>query len=318
MFCFVICGAVFVVAAYFYREKIVKGQRCSSCVKLHGKTAIVTGSNTGIGKRTAVDLAKRGARVIMACRSRERGEAAAEDVRRESGSSDVLFAPLDLASLKSVRDFAENFLQSEPRLDLLINNAGLYCGGRTQDGLGMMFGVNHLGHFLLTLLLLPRLKESGRARVVNVSSVAHNWGRVDFDCLSRHRALGRGSSTLDLLRIYSHSKLCNVLFTHELSKRLKGTHVTCYSLHPGAINSEFDRNFSRVLVTLLKPLTSFFFKTPEQGAQTTLHCALQPGIEPLSGRYFSNCTVRNVFSAARDDAAAKKLWELSESMCGLE
>ncbi|CAL1571443.1 unnamed protein product [Knipowitschia caucasica] len=318
MSCFLICGALFVVAAYFYREVIVKGQRCTSAVRLHGKTAIVTGSNTGIGKRTAVDLAKRGARVIMACRSRERGEAAMEDVKRESGSSDVVFLPLDLASFKSIREFAENFLKSEPRLDLLINNAGLYSGGRTQEGFGMMFGVNHLGHFLLTDLLLDRLKESGPSRVVNVSSMGHNVGRVDFDCLNKNKALGLGTSMFDLLQIYADSKLCNVLFTHELNKRLQGTKVTCYSLHPGAINSELDRNFSRVLVWVLSPVTAFFFKTPEQGCQTTLHCALQPGLEPLSGRYFSNCTVRNVFAKARDDAAARKLWELSERMCGME
>ncbi|KAK7882709.1 hypothetical protein WMY93_028883 [Mugilogobius chulae] len=318
MMCFLICGAVFVVAAYVYHEIVVVGQRCTSSVKLHGKTAIVTGSNTGIGKRTAVDLAKRGARVIMACRSRERGEAALEDVKRESGSSNVVFMPLDLASLKSVRNFAENFLKSEARLDLLINNAGLFCEGRTQDGFGMMFGVNHLGHFLLTALLLDRLKESGSSRVVNVSSTAHNVGRIDFDCLNKHKALGLGSSMLAQLQIYSDSKLCNVLFTHELNKRLKGTNVTCYSLHPGAISIDFDRNMSRLLVMVLSPIFWFFLKTPEQGAQTTLHCALQPGLEPLSGRYFSNCTARNLYAKARDDATAKKLWELSERMCGLQ
>ncbi|KAK7882708.1 hypothetical protein WMY93_028882 [Mugilogobius chulae] len=318
MMCFLICGAVFVVAANVFHEIVVVGQRCTSNVKLHGKTAIVTGSNTGLGKRTAVDLAKRGARVIMACRSRERAEAALEDVKRESGSSNVVFMPLDLASLKSVRTFAENFLKSEPRLDLLINNAGLICEGRTQDGFEMMFGVNYLGHFLLTALLLDRLKESDSSRVVNVSSNCHNFGRIDFDCLNKHKALELDSAIFALLRKYSDSKLCNVLFTHELNKRLKGTNVTCYSLDPGPISLDFDRNVSRLLVMVLSPITWFFFKTPEQGVQTTLHCALQPGLEPLSGRYFSNCTAQNVYAKARDDATAKKLWELSERMCGLQ
>lgn len=304
-------------AAYFYHEIVVKGKRCTSNAKLHGKTVIVTGSNTGIGKRAAVDLAKRGARVIMACRSRERGESAMEDVKKESGSNNVVFMPLDLASLKSVRNFADNYLKTEKRLDILINNAGLYMEGRTEEGFGMMFGVNHLGHFLLTNLLLPRLKESAPSRVVNVSSVAHNFGRVDFDCLHQHKALGTGNSFRELMQCYSDSKLCNVLFTHELHKRLQGTSVTCYSLHPGAINSEFARNINRVAVLLLAPITSFFFKTPEQGCQTSLHCALQEGLEPLSGRYFSNCTARNVCAKARDDATAKKLWELSERMSGL-
>ncbi|KAK7882707.1 hypothetical protein WMY93_028881 [Mugilogobius chulae] len=318
MTCCLICGAIFAVAAYFFHNIVVKGKRCTSDVKLHGKIAIVTGSNTGIGKETAVDLARRGARVIMACRSRERAEAALEDVKRRSGSSNVVFMQLDLASLKSVRTFAENFLKSEPRLDLLINNAGMFSEGWTQDGFGMTFGVNHLGHFLLTVLLLDRLKESGSSRVVTVSSAAHNAGRIDFDCLTKHKALGLGTSWLSLFQRYNDSKLCNVLFTYELNKRLKGTKVTCYSLHPGAIKTEFVRNFSSILVMIMTPPAWFFFKTPEQGAQTTLHCALQQGLEPLSGRYFSNCTVRNVFAKARDDATAKKLWELSERMCGLQ
>lgn len=240
-----------------------------------------------------------------------------EDVKRESGSQNVVFMPLDLASLKSVRNFAEEFLKSEQRLDILINNAGLYMEGRTEDGFGMMFGVNHLGHFLLTNLLLHRLKESAPSRVVNVSSVAHNFGQVNFDCLNQHKALGTGKSFMELMQIYSDSKLCNVLFTHELHKRLQGSNVTCYSLHPGAINSEFDRNMSRVMMAILTPITAYFFKNPEQGCQTTLHCAVQEGLEPLSGRYFSNCTARNLFAKARDDATAKKLWELSERMSGL-
>ncbi|XP_051253989.1 dehydrogenase/reductase SDR family member 13 [Dicentrarchus labrax] len=308
---------VVVGVAYIYHHVVVKGARCTSKAKLHGKTVIVTGSNTGIGKTTAIDLAKRGARVILACRSTQRGEAALEEVKRESGSNQVVFMQLDLGSLKSVRSFAENFLKSEPRLDILINNAGVYLQGRTEDGLGMMFGVNHIGHFLLTNLLLDRLKECEPSRVVNVSSMAHNFGKIDFDCLNTHKALGLGTSFMEVLQVYSHSKLCNVLFTHELANRLQGTKVTCYSLHPGAINSELARNASSVMLMLLKPVTVFFFKNTVQGAQTTLHCALQEGIEPLSGRYFSNCTVREVYAKAKDDAAAKKLWELSERLCGL-
>ncbi|XP_034556945.1 dehydrogenase/reductase SDR family member 13-like [Notolabrus celidotus] len=308
---------VVIGVAYVYREIVVKGKRCTSKVKLHGKTVIVTGSNTGIGKETAIDLAKRGARVILACRSRQRGEAALEDVKRESGSNQVVFMPLDLGSQKSVRSFAETFLKTESRLDLLINNAGIYMQGRTEDGLGMMFGVNHIGHFLLTNLLLDRLKACEPSRVVNLASVAHNFGKIDFDCLNKQKALGLGTSFTEVLKVYGDSKLCNVLFNHELAKRLKGTKVTCYSLHPGAINSELTRNTSSISQLLFKPVNAFFFKNTVQGAQTTLHCALQEGIEPLSGRYFSNCTVRELYEKAKDDAAAKKLWELSESLCGL-
>ncbi|XP_077397463.1 dehydrogenase/reductase SDR family member 13b.1 [Festucalex cinctus] len=317
MFITLLVLGVVVGSVYVYRQVVVKGKQCTSKAKLNGRTVIVTGSNTGIGKTTAIDLAKRGARVILACRSRQRGEAALADVKRESGSSQVVFMQLDLGNLKSVRSFAENYLRSETRLDILINNAGLYMQGRTEDGFGMMFGINHVGHFLLTNLLLERLKACQPSRVVNVSSMAHNFGKIDFECLTQHKALGLGTSFSEVLRVYSDSKLCNVLFTHELAKRLQGTKVTCYSLHPGAINSELARNTSSLLHILLKPITTFFFKNTVQGCQTTLHCALQEGIEPLSGRYFSNCTVRDVYSKAKDDAAAKKLWELTERMCGL-
>ncbi|XP_042270361.1 dehydrogenase/reductase SDR family member 13-like [Thunnus maccoyii] len=308
---------VVVGAAYIYRHVVVKGKRYTSKVKLHGKTVIVTGSNKGIGKTTAIGLAKRGARVILACRNKQRGEAALMEVKRESGSNQVVFMQLDLGSLKSVRSFAETFLKTEPRLDILINNAGIYLQGWTEDGLGMMFGVNHIGHFLLTNLLLDRLKECGPSRVINVSSAAHNMGKIDFDCLNTHKALGLGTSGMEVLQVYSDSKLCNVLFTHELAQRLQGTKVTCYCLHPGVIKTELTRKANFVKDPLLKFLTAFFLKNTIQGSQTTLHCAIQEGIEPLSGRYFSNCTVREVCAKAKDDAAAKKLWELSERLCGL-
>ncbi|KAI1893390.1 hypothetical protein AGOR_G00123240 [Albula goreensis] len=306
------------VGVYFVLyHTVIKGAKCKSNAKLHGKTVIITGGNTGIGKTTALDLARRGARVILACRSKQRAEAAVNDIRRESGNNEVVYMQLDLASLKSVCSFAETFLKTEPRLDLLINNAGLYMQGKTEDGLGMMLGVNHIGHFLLTNLLLDRLKECGPSRVVIVSSVAHRFGSIDFNCLNFNKALGVGESFMDTMKIYSHSKLCNALFAHELAKRLQGTNVTCYSLHPGAINSELARNASSLVLALIKPITMLFFKDVEAGAQTTLHCALQEGIEPLSGRYFSNCAVQEVSAKARDDAVAKKLWEVSETLSGL-
>ncbi|XP_014018632.1 dehydrogenase/reductase SDR family member 13 isoform X2 [Salmo salar] len=266
---------------------------------------------------TALDLARRGARVILACRNKQRAEAALADIKRESGSNEVVFMHLDLGSLKSVRSFAETFLKTERRLDLLINNAGIYMQGSTEDGLGMMFGVNYIGHFLLTNLLLDRLKECGPSRVVNVASLGHNFGKIDFNCLSTHKELGVGKSAMDVFNIYCNSKLCNVVFTHELAKRLKDTNVTCYSLHPGIIETELGRYANSVFLMLLKPISMLFFKNSVAGSQTTLHCALQEGLEPLSGCYFSNCTVRNLYPKARDDAVAKKLWEVSESLCGL-
>uniref|UniRef100_A0A671SEF0 Dehydrogenase/reductase (SDR family) member 13a, tandem duplicate 1 n=1 Tax=Sinocyclocheilus anshuiensis TaxID=1608454 RepID=A0A671SEF0_9TELE len=219
--------------------------------------------------------------------------------------------------LKSVRSFAENFLNKESRLEILINNAGLVIGGKTEDGFGRIFGVNHLGHFLLTILLLERLKECGPSRVVTVSSMAHCRGKIDFDCINTHKDLGLGNSTLALLMLYSHSKLCNVLFTHELAKRLKGTNVTCYSLHPGAIKTDIDRHSNLWWRLFTAPILLLFFSDVESGAQTSLYCALQEGIEPLTGCYFSSCAVQNVSAKARDDAVAKKLWEVSERLVGL-
>ncbi|GAA6096729.1 dehydrogenase/reductase SDR family member 13a.3 [Tachysurus ichikawai] len=294
-----------------------RGARCKSAEMLQGKTAVVTGANTGIGKATAMDLARRRARVILACRNKEKAEAAAYDIRRETGNTDVLFMHLDLASLKSVRDFAETFLKTEPRLDLLINNAGLIVGGKTEDGFGMAFMVNHLGHFLLTLLLLDRLKASGQSRIVNVSAKLHCLGSVDFSTLSTHKDLVSGHSLWHTFMAYCHSKLCNVLFTRELANRLEGSSVTCYSLHPGVVATELGRNIHFWMRLPMLIISKFFFLTPDGGAQTTLHCALQEGLEPLSGRYFSSCALCNVSDMARDDGLAKKLWEVSERMCGL-
>ncbi|KPP56388.1 Dehydrogenase/reductase SDR family member 13 precursor-like, partial [Scleropages formosus] len=232
---------------------------------------LLSGGNTGIGKPTALDLARRGARVILACRNKQRAEAAVCDIIK----------------------------------------------GRTEDGLGMIFGVNHIGHFLLTHLLLERLKECAPSRVINVSSMAYRWGHIDFDNVKTHKALRTSSSFMQTVKAYCDSKLCNILFTRELAKGLQGTGVTCYSLHPGAINTELSRYANPIIKILTRPMTFLFFRNPVAGAQTTLHCALQEGIEPLSGRYFSNCAVMDVKAEARDDATAKKLWEISERFCGL-
>ncbi|XP_072514840.1 dehydrogenase/reductase SDR family member 13 [Salminus brasiliensis] len=312
----VLCGAL--LGAYLLLcLTVLRLPRCKSPVKLHGKTVVITGANTGIGKSTAMDLAKRGARVILACRDQQRAEAAVSDIKKESGNNEVLYMHLDLANLQSVRSFAENFLKAESRLDILINNAGLVMRGKTKDGFGMIFGVNHLGHFLLTVLLLERLKACSPSRVVTVSSGAHRVGKIDFDCINTHKDLGVGDSAVALFKLYSNSKLCNVLFTHELARRLENTNVTCYSLHPGAIKTEIGRHSNLWWKMALLPITTLFFLDVESGAQTTLHCALQEGIEHLSGRYFSKCAVEEASTKARDDATAKKLWEVSERLCGL-
>ncbi|XP_061683543.1 dehydrogenase/reductase SDR family member 13-like [Syngnathoides biaculeatus] len=309
---------VVVVASYvFVYYWIFRGARCLSPKMLNGKTAIVTGGNTGIGKATGLELAKRGARIILACRNRKKAEAAVFDIRRESGNNQVVFMLLDLASFQSVRTFAETFLKTEPRLDILINNAGLMGPGCTQDGFSLVLGVNYLGHFLLTNLLLQRMQECGPSRVVNVSAFLHRLGNIDFSSLAFNKDFVTGQSTWNNFQAYCNSKLCNVLFTRELSNKLVGSKVTCYSLHPGIIYTKLYRNMSLCQQCLIMPFAKVFFLDPEDGSQTTLHCALQEGIETLSGRYFSNCALQQVGHKGQDDALAKKLWVLSERLTDL-
>lgn len=305
-------GGYFILTRTLFRKS-----RCKGNAAMAGKTVIITGGNTGIGKATALHLVRRGAKVILACRNQNKAEAAIAEIQKETGSTDVLYMQLDLASLKSVRCFTETFLKSGSRLDLLINNAGLVADGWTEDGFGIQFGVNHLGHFLLTCLLLERLKEAGGGRVVTLSSMAHRWGHIDFEALVVNRHLGTGSYSWQFFQAYCSSKLCNVLFTHELAKRLRGTNVTCYSVHPGIVRTELSRHVSLWQKVFIEPVAQLLFLDPEAGAQTTLHCCLQEGLEPLSGRYFSCCGPQEVCARARDDAAARKLWEVSEKLCGL-
>ena len=230
-------GAVAVGAAFYVIRGYFAGGVCRSKALLDGKTVIITGANTGIGKETAIDLAKRNARVILACRSVEKGEKAAVEVRKRSESDNVVFQQLDLASLTSVRQFAARILEEEPRLDILINNAGVIGPQhmKTEDGFEMQFGVNHLGHFLLTNLLLDRLKEVPSARIVTVSSNAYKNARIDFDDLNSEKSYY-------MFRTYCNSKLANILFTHSLSECLKGTNVTANVLHPGAVRTDISRH----------------------------------------------------------------------------
>ncbi|XP_070776217.1 dehydrogenase/reductase SDR family member 13-like [Enoplosus armatus] len=317
MFHLLLLAGVILGAYLILIQTLFKRSKCKGNAAMAGKTIIITGGNTGIGKATALHLARKGARVILACRNRDKAETAIRDIQQETGSTDVHYMQLDLASLKSVRCFAETFLKTQSRLDLLINNAGLVADGRTEDGFGIQFGVNHLGHFLLTCLLLERLKEAEGGRVVTLSSMAHRWGHIDFNALAASGHLGTGRYSWQFFQAYCNSKLCNVLFTHELAKRLKGTNVTCYSVHPGVVRTELSRNVSLWQKVFIEPVAQLLFLDPEAGAQTTLHCSLQEGIEPLSGRYFSCCATQEVSARAKDNNVARKLWEVSEMLCGL-
>uniref|UniRef100_A0A9L0RMG5 NADP-retinol dehydrogenase n=1 Tax=Equus caballus TaxID=9796 RepID=A0A9L0RMG5_HORSE len=261
-------------------RKMLSSGVCTSTVQLLGKVAVVTGANTGIGKETAKELAQRGARVYLACRDVQKGELVAREIQTVTGNQEVLVKKLDLADTKSIRAFAKGFLAEEKHLHILINNAGvMMCPySKTADGFEMHMGVNHLGHFLLTLLLLEKLKESAPSRIVNVSSFAHHLGRIHFHNLQGEKFYSAGLA-------YCHSKLANILFTRELARRLKGSSVTTYSVHPGTVNSELVRHSS--VMRWMWRLFSFFIKTPQQGAQTSLYCALTEGLESLSGNHFS-------------------------------
>ncbi|XP_029451821.1 retinol dehydrogenase 14 [Rhinatrema bivittatum] len=309
-------GVILVVARRFLSSGV---QRCPLGL-MRGKTVIITGANSGIGRAAATELVRRQARVILACRDRGRGEAAAADIRRELGeppatdAGELLVRELDLASLSSVRSFCREVLQQEPRLDVLINNAGIFqCPYmKTEDGFEMQFGVNHLGHFLLTHLLLGLLKSSAPSRIVVVSSKLYKYGEIDFEDLNSEQSYNKSFA-------YSRSKLANVLFTRELARRLEGTQVTVNSLHPGIVRTNLGRYINIPL--LAKPLFNLvswaFFKTPAEGAQTPVYLASSPEVDGVSGKYFGDCKEEELLPKATDDLVARKLWDVSEIMVGL-
>ena len=302
------------IAVLYAGKMYFQGPKCKSKRGLDGKTVVITGGNSGIGKETAVDLARRGARVIIGCRNLQKGEEALKEIKERSGNSNVFLEELDLASLKSVRTFADKILSLESRVDVLINNAGvLMCPyQKTKDGFEMQFGTNHLGHFLLTMLLLDRLKRSQPSRIINVSSYGHRMGsdKINFADINFEKSY-------DSWAAYYNSKLANVLFTRELSKRLEGTHVTVNALHPGAVSTELQRHmfFSSFW---FYPIRWYMFKTAEQGAQTSIHCAVSEEMDGVSGKYLCDCRIVEPSKGAQDDDAAKKLWDLSIKMVGLE
>lgn len=291
-----------------------KGKRCTTTSEkdLTGKTVIITGANTGIGYWTARDVATRHAKVIIACRSEERGKAARDKIALETGNEKVFVRPLDLFDFSSVRRFAEQINKEEDRLDILVNNAGI--AGLPQQpsehGLEITMATNHYGHFLLTLLLMDLLKKSSPSRIVNVSSKAQTYRNttIDFD---NRKDKGTFAN-------YALSKLANVLFTKELAHRLEGTGVTANCLHPGVVATEIWRNVPVVMQVLLKPMT-WFFKTPEDGAQTTIYLAVSEEVEGMTGQYYIDCALAEdkVNPLANDKELAKKLWDYSAQVTGV-
>lgn len=305
---------VLVTAGMLYRYM---SGRCTSTKSMAGKTVIITGGTAGIGKETARDLLKRGARVILACRNLEKGCRVAGELRSDcGGAGEVVVRRLDTSDLSSVRTFAKEVLDTEKAIHVLINNAGIYGMGKrlvTADGLELTMATNHFGHFLLTNLLLGRLKESAPSRIVNVSSLAHKFvPKFDLNNLAINDPY-----TPDIA--YATSKLCNILFTRELADKMAGKGVTANSVHPGFVSTEiFDAMGFSIRVVLTRMLLPIVSKSAVSGAQTNIHLAVSEEVEGVSGRYFVDCKEADTSELAKSKDLATGLWEKSVEAVGLK
>jgi NAD(P)-dependent dehydrogenase (short-subunit alcohol dehydrogenase family) len=277
-----------------------------------GKTVLVTGANQGIGRATALSLARLGAKVVLLCRNKTKGSAALQEVQAAATGEPPELLVADLGSLSDVRRAAEHFRERHSRLDVLVNNAGLYVPSfqTTADGFEETFAVNHLGPFVLTRELEELLKATatlaGGARIVNVSSAAHARGRIAWDDLELRKSYGA-------FRAYAQSKLANILFTYELARRLEGTHVTANCLHPGVIASGFGQTYTGTFSLLIRIARPFFSST-EEGAKTSVYLASSPEVEGVTGRYFVKCKATRSNRGSYDEASWVRLWEVSEAM----
>jgi len=270
-----------------------------------GKVCIVTGASAGIGKQTALGLARLGAVVVMLCRDRVRGEAAQREIKQKSGNDTIELMICDLGSQNSIRQFASEFKQRHDRLDVLINNAGVLLRERslTEDGIETTFAINHLGYFLLTKLLLDLLKQSAPSRIVNVASAAHKYGKLNI-------AAWVTGADYSAFGAYANSKLANVLFTYELARRLEGTKVTANCLHPGAVGTNLFRGLPKLLQAAIALVTI----GPERGARTSIYLASSPEVEGVNGKYFARRKQESSSQASYDEKAARRLWEVSEEL----
>ncbi len=274
---------------------------------MKGKTCVVTGATAGIGKETAVALAAAGAHVAIVGRTRDKGERALAEIRQRSGGDVDLFVA-DLGSQRAVRALAARLTAALPRLDVLVNNAGLILDQRvlTEDGLETTFAVNHIGYFLLSRLLEPKLCASAPARIVNIASGAHRGATIRFDDLV-------GARAYDGWRAYAQSKLANIVFTYELARRLAGTGVTANCLHPGAVATNFG-NAGPALIRLAVRIGRPFLKSPARGAATAIYLASSPEVEGVSGKYFVNRREARSSDESYDPEVAARLWKVSEEL----
>lgn len=275
---------------------------------MDGKRVLITGGNSGIGLITARELAASGAEVVLACRDSEKTAAALEMINK-GAETPAVNLPVELANLQSVRQLASSFLEKYDRLDVLLNNAGVFPPKQrfTDDGFEMQFGVNHLSHFLLTNLLLDCLKASAPSRVITVSSTLHQKGEINFDAF-------KGYEKYNSQVAYNASKLANVMFAMELADRLEGTGVTSNVLHPGAVATDIIRD----LPWLIRKIIGLIFIAPEKGALTNIMLSSDPALETTSGQYYDQCELATYSSDADDKALRQKLWDVSAELVGLK
>ncbi len=280
---------------------------------MQSKVAIVTGGNAGIGKQTAIGLAEKGISVVLFCRNEEKGKAAQKEIQAQTGNANIDFISCDLASLESVQKAAKKFRQKYDRLDLLINNAGLFFDHltKTSDGFETQFQVNHLSHFYLTQLLLDLLKKSAPARIVNVSSAAHRGKNMDFENFAY------GQEKYDGLDVYGQTKLANVLFAYEHTRRFQNDGIYSFALHPGVVRTQIGVKNTKGWVNWgWKILTSLpiFTISEKEGAATSLHAALSPELEGKGGKYLKNSKVIKSTKQSYNEETARELWDLSEKL----
>jgi NAD(P)-dependent dehydrogenase (short-subunit alcohol dehydrogenase family) len=275
------------------------------------KVVVITGATSGIGEVAADHLAQRGARIVFVARDRTRGEAMRKHLRAVAGHTDHTVHYADLSLLADQKRVGHEIADSEPQIDVLINNAGAMFTKRqeTADGLEKTFALNHMSYFTVTNMLLDRLKATRGARIVSTASTAHRFGKLDLDDL-------QSKKSYSTFGVYGVSKLCNILFTRELAKRLAGTGVTANCLHPGGVNTRFGDNNSGLLSVVFK-LGKRFMITPEQGAQTIIYLASSPDVAGKTGGYYDKCKLAGTSKAAQSDADAKRLWDLSARIAGL-
>lgn len=308
-------AALFVLNLNFQKvssQKLCDRRYLNDGVKIDGKVVLVTGGSSGLGLETARNLAERGGKIYIASRGESRGEKAAESIRVLTGNQHVKFVQLDLGSLKSIRKFSQTFHSIENRLDILINNAGLASEyNKTEDDFEVAMGVNHLGHFLLTNLLLDLLKASAPSRIIVVSSIAHRIGVIVRNNLNSEIFFP------GIVKAYSNSKLANVLFTRELSRRLENSGVTVNSLDPGLSISALAENLQPVFKFFFKLIQQLFGRIAEYGSQTHIMLAVDPSVKQISGKYFRDCIQQEPADIAKDKTTARWLWDKSVKLTKL-